>query len=106
MKNGILAGFEMDAMKVTLTDGSFHAVDSDALSFELAAKLGFKHALPKASPVLLEPMMKIEVVTPEENMGDIVGDLNRRRGLLKEWMIELDLKLLKRIFHYRKCSVT
>ncbi len=83
MKNGILAGFEMDAMKVTLTDGSFHAVDSDALSFELCAKLAFKHALPKASPVLLEPMMNLEVVTPEENMGDIVGDLNRRRGLMK-----------------------
>ena len=83
MKNGILAGFEMDAMKVTLTDGSFHAVDSDALSFELCAKMAFKNALPKASPVLLEPMMNLEVVTPEENMGDIVGDLNRRRGLMK-----------------------
>ena len=67
-------------MKVTLFDGSFHAVDSDQLSFELAAKLGYKSSLPKASPVLLEPMMKLEVVTPEENMGDIVGDLNRRRG--------------------------
>ena len=83
MKNGILAGFEMDAMKVTLTDGSFHAVDSDALSFELCAKLAFKTALKQASPVLLEPMMKLEVVTPEENMGDIVGDLNRRRGIMK-----------------------
>ena len=80
MKNGVMAGFEMDAMKVTLKDGSFHAVDSDALSFELCAKLAFKNALPKASPVLLEPMMNLEVVTPEENMGDIVGDLNRRRG--------------------------
>ena len=82
MKNGVMAGFEMDAMKVTLKDGSFHAVDSDALSFELCAKLAFKNSIPKASPVLLEPMMKIEVVTPEENMGDIIGDLNRRRGLL------------------------
>ncbi|MEJ6776651.1 MAG: elongation factor G [Crocinitomicaceae bacterium] len=83
MKNGVMAGFEMDAMKVTLKDGSFHAVDSDALSFELCAKLAFKNSIPKASPVLLEPMMKIEVVTPEENMGDIIGDLNRRRGILK-----------------------
>ena len=83
MKNGVMAGFEMDAMKVTLKDGSFHAVDSDALSFELCAKIAFKTALPKASPVLLEPMMKLEVVTPEENMGDIVGDLNRRRGVMR-----------------------
>ncbi len=83
MKNGVMAGFEMDAMKVTLHDGSFHAVDSDQLSFELAAKMAFRNALPKANPVLLEPMMKLEVVTPEENMGDIVGDLNRRRGVMK-----------------------
>ena len=83
MKNGILAGFQMDAMKVELTDGSFHAVDSDALSFELCAKLAFKTALKQAKPVLLEPIMKLEVVTPEENMGDIVGDLNRRRGTMR-----------------------
>ena len=80
MKTGILAGYPMDNLKVTLKDGSFHAVDSDQLSFELAAKLAFKTAIPKASPVLLEPIMKLEVVTPEENMGDVVGDLNRRRG--------------------------
>ncbi len=80
MKNGPLAGFEMDSMKVTLSDGSFHAVDSDALSFELAAKLGYKSAAKAAGAVILEPIMKLEVVTPEENMGDIVGDLNRRRG--------------------------
>ncbi len=83
MKNGILAGFQMDAMKVELLDGSFHAVDSDALSFELCAKMAFREALPKARPVLLEPIMKLEVVTPEENMGDIVGDLNRRRGTMR-----------------------
>jgi len=70
-------------MKVTLYDGSFHAVDSDQLSFELAAKMAYRTALPKASPVLLEPIMKLEVVTPEENMGDIVGDLNRRRGMVE-----------------------
>ncbi len=80
MQNGVLAGYPIDSLKVTLFDGSFHAVDSDQLSFELAAKLGYKESLPKANPVLLEPMMKLEVVTPEENMGDIVGDLNRRRG--------------------------
>ncbi len=80
MKNGPLAGFEMDSMKVTLNDGSFHAVDSDSLSFELAAKLGFKSAAKLAKSVIMEPIMKLEVLTPEENMGDIVGDLNRRRG--------------------------
>ena len=80
MKNGPLAGFEMDAMKVTLNDGSFHAVDSDSLSFELAAKLGYKNAAKSAKSVIMEPIMKLEVLTPEENMGDVVGDLNRRRG--------------------------
>ena len=80
MKNGPLAGYEMDTMKVTLSDGSFHPVDSDALSFELAAKLGYKSAAKASGAVILEPIMKLEVVTPEENMGDIVGDLNRRRG--------------------------
>ena len=80
MKNGPLAGYEMDSMKITLYDGSFHAVDSDALSFELAAKMGYKVAARAAKAVILEPIMKIDVVTPEVNMGDIVGDLNRRRG--------------------------
>jgi elongation factor G len=80
MKNGPLAGYEMDSMKVTLYDGSYHAVDSDQLSFELAAKMGYKVAAKAAKAVILEPIMKIDVVTPEENMGDIVGDLNRRRG--------------------------
>ena len=80
MKNGPLAGFEMDSMKITLKDGSFHPVDSDSLSFELAAKLGYKVAAKAARAVLMEPIMKLEVLTPEENMGDIVGDLNRRRG--------------------------
>jgi len=80
MKVGPLAGFEIDSMKVTLSDGSYHAVDSDQLSFELAAKMGFREIGRKAGAVLLEPIMKLEVVTPEENMGSIVGDLNRRRG--------------------------
>ena len=80
MKNGPLAGFELDAMKITLHDGSFHPVDSDSLSFELAAKLGFKVSAKAAKAVIMEPIMKLEVLTPEENMGDVVGDLNRRRG--------------------------
>ncbi len=80
MVNGPLAGYPMDSLKVTLFDGSFHAVDSDALSFELAAKIGYKGACKKATPTLLEPIMKLEVVTPEVNMGDVVADLNRRRG--------------------------
>jgi len=83
MKNGVLAGFPVEAMKVELLDGSFHAVDSDALSFEMAAKMAYRTALKMAKPILLEPIMKIEVVCPEENMGDIVGDLNRRRGMMR-----------------------
>ena len=83
MDNGVLAGFAMDSMQVTLTDGSYHAVDSDSLSFEICAKLAFKEALPKCNPILLEPIMKLEVVTPEENMGDVIGDLNKRRGLIE-----------------------
>ena len=82
MKNGVLAGFQMDAMKVTLFDGSFHAVDSDQLSFELAAKMAYRAAIPQAGAVLMEPIMKLEVLCPEANMGDIVGDLNRRRGVI------------------------
>jgi elongation factor G len=80
MLMGPLAGYPMDSLKVTLFDGSFHAVDSDALSFELAAKIGYKAACKNASPVLLEPVMKLEVVTPDDYMGDVVADLNRRRG--------------------------
>ena len=83
LQNGVLAGFPMERLKVTLTDGSFHNVDSDALSFEICAKSAFREAVPKCKPVLLEPIMKIEVITPEENMGDIVGDLNRRRGQIQ-----------------------
>ena len=84
MKNGPLAGFEVDSMKVTLKDGSFHPVDSDQLSFELAAKLGFKAVAKSAGAVIMEPIMKLEVLTPEENMGDIVGDLNRRSGQVND----------------------
>jgi elongation factor G len=83
LPNGVLAGFPVTSMKVRLIDGSFHPVDSDALSFELAARNAFREALPKCKPVLMEPIMKIEVLTPEENMGDVMGDLNRRRGQLQ-----------------------
>ena len=80
MKNGVLGGFPLDSLKVELVDGSFHPVDSDQLSFEIAAQLAYKACCAKAKPVLMEPIMKLEVVTPEENMGDVIGDLNKRRG--------------------------
>ena len=83
MNNGILAGFPIDTLKVELNDGSFHAVDSDALSFELCAKMAFREAAPKCRPIIMEPIMKHEVVTPAENMGDVIGDLNKRRGLIE-----------------------
>ncbi len=95
MINGPMAGFEIDSMKVTLYDGSFHAVDSDQLSFELAAKLGFKSVAKTAGAVLLEPIMKLEVVTPEESMGSIVGDLNRRRGQVNSMDDRAGAKVIK-----------
>jgi elongation factor G len=95
MKNGVLAGYPVEAMKVELLDGSFHAVDSDSLSFELAAKMAYRAALKNCGPVLLEPIMKLEVITPEENMGDIVGDLNRRRGYMKGMDDKNGSKVLK-----------
>ncbi len=97
MKNGPLAGYEMDSMKITLKDGSFHPVDSDQLSFELAAKLGYKAAAKAAKAVIMEPMMKLEVLTPEENMGDIVGDLNRRRGQVNDMSDRSGSKVVKAI---------
>ncbi|MGZ4072510.1 MAG: elongation factor G [Bacteroidia bacterium] len=83
MINGVLAGYPVDTLKVRLIDGSYHNVDSDALSFEICARSAFREALPKAKPVLLEPIMKVEVLTPEQNMGDVVGDLNKRRGMIE-----------------------
>ncbi|MGZ3899193.1 MAG: elongation factor G [Bacteroidia bacterium] len=83
LNNGVLAGYPLVGLKVVLTDGSYHAVDSDALSFEICARTCFREALPKCKPVLLEPIMKVEVLTPEQNMGDVVGDLNRRRGQIE-----------------------
>jgi len=80
MNNGILAGYPMVDMKATLLDGDFHDVDSSVLAFEIAAKAAYKEAMPEAGPVILEPIMKVEVITPEDYMGDIIGDLNSRRG--------------------------
>ncbi|XCI75694.1 MAG: elongation factor G [Flavobacteriales bacterium] len=97
MKNGPLASYEIDAMRVTLMDGSYHSVDSDQLSFELAAKAGFRAAAKNAKPVLLEPMMRLEIVTPEENMGDIVGDLNRRRGIVQGMDDRNNAKVIKAV---------
>jgi elongation factor G len=83
LNNGVLAGYPLVGMKITLTDGSYHAVDSDALSFEICARNAYREAVPKCKPALLEPIMKVEVLTPEQNMGDVVGDLNRRRGQIE-----------------------
>ena len=95
MKNGPLAGYEMDSMKVTLVDGSYHDVDSDQLSFELAAKMGYRTAAKAAKSVIMEPIMKLEVLTPEESMGDIVGDLNRRRGQVNDMSDRAGSKVIK-----------
>jgi elongation factor G len=95
MKTGPLAGYAVDSLRVTLLDGSFHPVDSDALSFELAAKMGYKEVAKAAGAVILEPIMKIEVITPEENMGDIVGDLNRRRGQVNDMGDRAGAKTIK-----------
>ena len=83
MQKGVLAGFPVEDIKVTLTDGSFHAVDSSAVAFEIAAKAAYRESLPKAGPQVLEPMMKVDVFTPEDHVGDVIGDLNRRRGMMK-----------------------
>ena len=95
MSNGVLAGYEVPSLKVTLKDGSFHPVDSDQLSFEIAARMAFRHACPKARPVLMEPIMALEVVTPEDYMGDIVGDLNRRRGQINAMDSTVGARIVK-----------
>lgn len=95
MTNGVLAGFPVESLKVTLLDGSFHAVDSDALSFEIAAKIAFKEACKKASPILLEPIMKVEIVTPDDYIGDVTGDINKRRGILKEIDAKVGYQVVK-----------
>ncbi len=95
MKNGVLAGYEVEDLKVTLFDGSFHPVDSDQLSFEICARQAFKEACRKASPVLLEPIMRVEVVTPEDYMGDIIGDLNKRRGQVEGMESKAGARVIK-----------
>jgi len=95
MKNGVLAGYPMDSLKVTLLDGSYHEVDSDSLSFEIAAKQAFKEACRNAGPILLEPIMKLEVVTPEEYMGDVIGDLNKRRGMIEGMEMKANGRVIK-----------
>lgn len=95
MQNGVLAGYEVDSMKVRLLDGSFHAVDSDQLSFEMAAKLGFKNAAKKASPVLLEPIMKSEIVTPNDYIGEVTGDLNKRRAIVESVTAKVGFQVIK-----------
>ncbi|MCB0517032.1 MAG: elongation factor G [Chitinophagales bacterium] len=95
MKTGVLAGYNVDSLRVRLYDGSFHAVDSDAFSFEQAGKMGFREACRKARPVLLEPIMKLEVITPEENTGDVVGDINRRRGIMEGMDMKAGAQVVK-----------
>jgi elongation factor G len=95
MKTGVLAGYELPSLKVRLYDGSFHTVDSDSFSFEQAAKFAFREACKKAKPILLEPIMKLEVITPEENTGDVVGDLNRRRGMMEGMEMKNNAQVIK-----------
>lgn len=95
MKNGPISGYEIDNAKITILDGSYHPVDSDQISFEIAGKIGFKEASKKTNPILLEPIMKIEVVIPEENMGDIIGDLNRRRGVIQSMDSKNNVKIVQ-----------
>ncbi|WP_185882266.1 elongation factor G [Blattabacterium cuenoti] len=95
MKNGPLFGYEIDNAKITILDGSYHAVDSDQISFEIAGKLGFKTAAKKTKPILLEPIMKLEVIIPEDNMGDIIGDLNKRRGMIQSMIDKKNTKIIK-----------
>ena len=95
MNNGVLAGYSLDSMKVKLIDGSFHPVDSDSLSFEMAARLGFKEACRKAKSVILEPIMKVEVNTPDDYLGDVSGDLNKRRAVLREVAAKIGVQVIK-----------
>jgi translation elongation factor EF-G len=95
MQNGVLAGYEVDSMKVVLKDGSFHPVDSDALSFEICARQAFRKAMPKATPIILEPIMSLEVVTPEDYMGDVIGDLNKRRGQITNMDSKSNSRIVK-----------
>jgi len=97
MKSGPLSGYEIDNAKITILDGSYHSVDSDQISFELAGKFGFREAAKKSNPVLLEPIMKLEVLVPEDNMGDVIGDLNRRRGIIQNMSNRNNIKVIQAI---------
>ena len=101
MQSGVIAGYPVVDVKVTLFDGSYHDVDSNETAFKIAASMGFKQGWHNASPVLLEPMMKVEVVTPEDYMGDVIGDLNSRRGVVQGWMTVLLVSKLRPKCHCR-----
>ena len=103
MQNGVLAGYPVVDVKVTLFDGSFHEVDSSEMAFKLAGSEGFKLGARKAKPVLLEPMMKVEVSTPEDYMGDVIGDLNSRRGLIQGMDDEASGKIVRAQSRWRRC---
>ena len=107
MDNGVLAGFPVLDVEVELFDGGFHAVDSSAVAFEIAAKGAFRQSMPKAGAQLLEPIMHVDVFTPEDHVGDVIGDLNRRRGMIKDqqWLAQLAY-VSKQTFLYQKCSAT
>jgi len=95
MLNGVLAGFPLENLKVTLKDGSFHSVDSDALSFEICAKIGFREASRKVKSIILEPIMKIEIVTPDEYIGNVTSDLNRKRAVLEQIDAKIGFQIIK-----------
>ena len=95
MQNGVLAGFSLESLKIRLFDGAYHPVDSDQLSFELAAKIGFKNAARKAKSVLLEPIMKLEIVTPDDYVGEVTGDLNKRRAILEDVQAKMGFQVIK-----------
>ena len=103
---GILGGFPVLGVHANVYDGSYHEVDSSEMAFHIAGSMAFKEAMAKASPVLLEPIMKVEVTMPEEYMGDVIGDINSRRGRIEVWTISVVVKWLKHMYHLLRCSVT
>ena len=106
MEEGVLAGFPCLDVQVTLQDGAFHAVDSSPMAFEAAAKGAYRQSIPKAGPQLIEPIMKVDVFTPEDHVGDVIGDLNRRRGMIKSQEINTNAHVSKRMCHWVRCLAT